>query len=123
MKIRNGFVSNSSSTAFILDRRKLDAVTIRKIESLPEMDLLNRCTGSCSDAQNYLDDRVTAIGYWYENGWDDWNSLVAEYIGKLGNENVILCRESDEGMSGEFEDVGLSYDQIEKLAEAEWDYH
>ena len=123
MKYRNGFVSNSSSTAFILDRNKLDADTIHRIESLPPMDLLNRCTGSCSDAQTYLDDRVTAIGYWYENGWDGWNSLLAEYIGKLGNDNVILCRESDEGMGGEFKDVGLSYDQIEKLAEAEWEYH
>jgi hypothetical protein len=123
MKFRNGFVSNSSSTAFILDRRKLDASTLQRIRSLPPMDLLNRCTGFTDDALIFLEDRILAIDGWYENGWDCFNLWIQDWIAELGSENVVLCRESDEGMGGEFEDVGLSYHTISKLAESEMEYH
>lgn len=123
MKYRHGFVSNSSSTAFILDRRKLSPDVLHHIESLPDMDLLDRRTGSMTgDAQEFIDARRGVLSTW-SDGWDDLNSVIAQYIGELGAENVIVVRESDEGMGGYLEDVGLCYSQIAELAEAEVEYH
>ena len=119
MKYRRGFVSNSSSTAFILDVRKLDNTTLHRVRSLPEMDTWGRDTGSCSDVQMYIDGRTRMDDDW-EDYFTEW---LQRWVDELGNDNIILCRESDEGMGGAFEDVGLDYYAIVKLAEDEQEYH
>jgi hypothetical protein len=95
MKMRSGFVSNSSSTCFILDRRN------EKTQKL-----LRKVGGEAPKPRS----RSTALAIGlnvkrYAESLDDrYNSeMIARLLrwgDELGWENVVFLRESDEGAGG-----------------------
>lgn len=93
MKIRNGFVSNSSSQCFILDYRKdsVKELLTHLSANLPRGD---RCTaiaigGEAVDYANSYDMCSSALSDW-----------ILRWAEQLGENNVVFLRESDEGMGG-----------------------
>jgi len=121
MKIRNGFVSNSSSSSFILDKRKLTNSTIASIRKLNPADGLGRSTAFAEgrDAVGFANEWNTECGE-YGGGLGQW---ILDEAKRLGEENIIFVRESDEGMGGNLSDVGLSLARIRSKAEGEMEYH
>lgn len=100
MKIRSGFISNSSSSCFILDKRDPHVV-----------DYIKKLEGSVQQDGGYGRGTAFAVGQKakdYANmliEGDRWG--VTDYLGrwinkwydKLGD-NLVFIRESDEGMGG-----------------------
>lgn len=93
MKIRNGFVSNSSSQCFILDYRKdsVKELLTHLSANLPRGD---RCTaiaigGEAVDYANSYDMCSSALSDW-----------ILRWAKQLGENNVVFLRENDEGMGG-----------------------
>lgn len=112
MKTRQGFVSNSSSSSFILCTKDLDSNLLERLKGLPDMsDSMGRATGVVWDIETWLGD-----DHWSDYGlWD----IIAKY----GNENLILVRESDEGMNGYFGEYDIDDGEISRLAVYEFEYH
>ena len=120
MKIRNGFVSNSSSTAFILDATNSKVKSLMpQIGSMPKMRDHERSTGAAIGHEV-----IQHIENFYDWGYEsDYLIWLKENIDNIGEENVVLVRESDEQMGGSFEDYGLSYDQIHRICVDYMEYH
>lgn len=174
MKTRNGFVTNSSSTCYILDKREpglkeafestrktTDSETVfgendtyfdydsHKFESkekmlieegytisetedfngtvwkiyTKEIDLMNaldvglgRSTSFCEGAD--LLALVKSEDYEYGQGLEGW---IREWIERLGIENVLFIRESDEGSGGFLSEKMQAY--ISENALDEMEYH
>lgn len=127
MKIRNGFVSNSSSTAFVLDIRNSEVANLLpKIYKLRNVNVdgVRRTTGSAVGR-----DVVEYCKFWNSYMFDVYEDTppfvewLREHIKEIGENNIVFIRESDEDMGGSLSDVGLSYLDIDKLAIDKYDYH
>ena len=115
MKIRLGFVSNSSSASFVIDMNNMLSELKTKILRLTERSHdSTRCTGKII----YLDcwaDAILSDDYPDENA-----SIVKSYANKPG---IIMIRESDEEMGGCFRDYGFSESDIKPYVLYEFEYH
>ena len=116
MKIRAGFVSNSSSTAFILDLQ--DERVQKAIKDCPadKPTDLNRCTALAvgNDAVEYAKGWIAEMEYWGStySGLGQW---ILYWADTLGQDNIVFARESDEGMGGwlEFPASEFALDEME----------
>jgi hypothetical protein len=121
MKIRSSFVSNSSSSSFVVSLSDFNEEDRAKISRLTERsDDLSRCTGKITDINGWLE--------LYAGGSDDPDDrFYGEQSIKTAMEkhsDLIIVRESDEGMGGYFnEDYGLDYGTISKKAILYFEYH
>lgn len=103
MKIRNGFVSNSSSSSFILDKRTKGVEKLiekaQKNGVIDYTDLTRRTTVLIGkdDFRRYMSEHY---GFDYEpyGEYDVYHKLVSLY--NQLNDNIVFMRESDEGMGG-----------------------
>ena len=146
MKIRDGFISNSSSTCFILDKRNQGVNQI--IENIGiHVESPHGCDRSTSKAFG-IDVRkyglaLRAEEWLYRNyGTQSLGSWIVKWADKLGDENIIFLRESDEGLGGylfcnsyeddrdkdykeryENKEVLYKYELLERLAEDSIEYH
>ena len=109
-KIRLGFVSNSSSSSFILDIRQ-DGVQklVNDFHSLDLAEGLSRCTAMAvgESAVWYAKEWNKSIRGYDKPGEEDsaaggLGNWILEWAEKLGNMNVVFLRESDEEMGGYF---------------------
>lgn len=129
MKYRNGFVSNSSSTCFILDMSKslvkklvAECTTVFTEDNethaiaAPE---LGRCTAMAigEEAEHYAKEWCKDV--WMGDNPDGLGSWILKWYETLG-ENLAFIRRSDEGMGG-YLPVGLRV--LNALAEDEMEYH
>ena len=115
MKTRKGFVSNSSSTAFILDVRDKASArwVLANYNCIPSPKGAGRMT--CIAAG------VEAVEYarsLYDPEWgNELGDWILEWAEKIGVENIVFARESDEGMGGYLDEFPT------KEALAEMEYH
>jgi len=118
MKIRAGFVSNSSSTAFILDLRAEGVKEMVEQSSAPRAHGLGRGTAMAvgKAAVFYAEDWIEDTADWYEEG-EGLGPWIMKWANELGHDNVVFIRESDEGMGGY-----INF-PVHKLAVAEMEYH
>ena len=116
MKSRNGFVSNSSSTSFILDIRQEGVEALLKNCKARRGDLFGRCTGIAygKEVNDIIDDIIDFDDYHVE-----W---VEGWIKKIGIENIVYLRESDEDDSQIFDNV-KDYNKLHKLVLDEQEFH
>ena len=112
MKTRQGFVSNSSSSSFVLKVKKIPTELMEKINKLTdESNDTNRCTG-----------RIINIKGWLAQQWI--SEYYKEELEKFADDDHIIVRYSDEQMGGDIEDdYGISINELAKLAEYEFEYH
>ena len=140
MKTRNGFVSNSSSSSFILDLRKEGVRELVDKIIAREPTGLDRCTAKAigRDAVEYAKEWIEVIGELVNDnssyGIGHW---ILEWANKLGEDNIVFVRESDEGSGGylfdnnagrmaeEGDDMEFEkgYEELERLKEDEREYH
>jgi hypothetical protein len=120
MKTRNALVANSSSTAYILDLRKdgvPEFVEDTKQKGIEKPSGLGRSTAIAVglDVVRYARLWKQSMSkYTTQAGFADW---ILEWVDKLGEENVVFARNSDEGMGGYL--PGPSRD----LVETDREYH
>ena len=124
MKIRSDFVTNSSSTCYVLDKSKLTAEELNTIRV--NYNLSHPCKygvgrgsvyGEGQDVSHYLEYLVE-----HDKNWGYKTPLTAflkENIEAVGLPNIIFVRSSDEGMGGWVESEKL----IASKAVAEMEYH
>jgi len=126
MKTRQGFVSNSSSSSFILDLRKpLVKGWLDDIKKLPKAEGTGRytCKAIGKDAVRYAKEWIEEAGEYYAESQDGLGHWILKWAEKLGENNIVFLRESDEDMGGNFRDCGLDYKEISNAAESEMEYH
>ena len=124
MKIRNGFVSNSSSSCYILNFKDEKVKNLmNKINNLPAAEGLHRMSAmsvgqyAIEYANDWIkemgeDSRGTGLGYYILNAAKE-----------RGEENVVFVRFSDEDGYGEDYDEDGTVAKISKLAICCFDYH
>jgi len=109
MKVRSGFVSNSSSSSFIINMKEMPEELKSKVMRLTDRsDDLTRCTGI-----------ITDIKCWIKELEEDYYN-IGKYI---DDPNIVIIRESDEQMGGEFSDYGFGEDDIRPYVIGEFEYH
>ena len=113
MKIRKNFVSNSSSTSFLVNLSDLSEKAQAAIDNLTDRSgEWGRSTGKITDVDGWLK-------MFEEDYGDDFYPEVREALKE--NKDAILVRESDEGMGGDFPE-GL-WKEVEEKALVEFEYH
>ncbi len=128
MKVRNDFVTNSSSTCYVLDKRTLtdEELAIVRNNSLrqPTFHGVSRCSayGEGEAVERFMaflmeDDAAWAAeGYEYKNPLTEW---LQEQLAQIGVDNIVFVRSSDEQMGGEVVHERL----ISEKAVSEREYH
>ena len=116
MKIRKGFVSNSSATAFILDIRNEHVKRAVDHSSVVEASGTGRSTAMAvgKEAVEYAEAWIASAGRWYEEG-RGLGPWILKWAEELGHENIVFAIESDE-------DNGLDF-HASAFSVAERDYH
>ena len=122
MKLRAAFVSNSSAASFVLDKRnKRVQEILAQNKDVWEMCFDNRCTGII-EGQKAIDECQK------QTDFEDWSGqagiIMGELYGiaeKIGAENIVCLRESDEGSGGSIK--GTNWKELEKLALFTTDWH
>lgn len=135
MKIRNGFVSNSSASSFILDKRTegvVELLDLIKSREVQDYLIYGRSTayGENEKIQEYIDYDE------YGGAYSTFVMELLEVISQIGLENALVLRESDEQMGGllfgdtwgmtdekEKERIKSLYKKLETLALVESDTH
>lgn len=118
MKIRYGMISNSSSTSFVVRLSDFSEAEQQGIDRLVDRsDDFSRCTGRISDLDAYL--KMYAAEEWVGSHHRETalRCLMEQYP------DLLILRESDEQMGGEFSDVGLEYDKIAQVALLDFEQH
>ena len=114
MKSRQGFVSNSSSTAFILDARNktVSRWLMANYNCVPSPKGAGRmtCIAMGKEAVDYAKSLYDPV---WGNELGDW---ILEWAEKIGVENIVFARESDEGMGGYLDE----FPTVAALAEMEY---
>ena len=116
MKMRLGFVSNSSSTAFILDMRDDgvgELVELNKDAPYPR-GLDRRTALAVGRTAVFYGQEWVEFCDWDDNGLGHW---ILEWALELGTENIVFASESDEGMGGYLQGC------FRELSVAEMEYH
>lgn len=122
MKTRNGFVSNSSSSSFLLDLSYADWANDEKklkekiMKMTDRSNDLTRCTGRISHIKEWL--KMVADG---EEPYYDFEKILKILI--ENRKDLIIIRESDEGMGGEFEDYNIKLEEIYPCLVYKFEYH
>ena len=122
MKIRYGMISNSSSTSFVVRLSDFSEAEQQSIDRLVDRsDDYSRLTGVIWQIDDWLQ-------LFEKEGYDEkeMNSyLHAAELREMLKEypDLVILRESDEQMGGEFSDYGLSYKEIGSKAKMEFEYH
>ena len=125
MKIKGGFVTNSSSTCYVLDKRHLTEEELTLIREGNETLMLpyyygagrSSVYGEGADVVYYLE--------WLKDddaAWGRENYLarfLRDGVRKIGGENIIFVRASDEDMGGHVQHEDL----IAEKAVAGMEYH
>lgn len=101
MKIRNGFVANSSSSCYILSlENEWSRQLLEQLKGhVPHARGLGRGT-SWATGENlaaYADDYME---YEKKYGYSDLGSWIREWIDELGSDKTLFVMKSDEGMGG-----------------------
>jgi|WetSurMetagenome_2_1015567.scaffolds.fasta_scaffold142667_3 hypothetical protein len=110
MKIRSGFVSNSSSSSFVINMENMPEELKNKIMKLKDRSNdLTRCTG-----------KITNIAAWLGELEEDDHCGIKKFI---GNPSIIIIKESDEAMGGEFADYEFILEDIEPYVIKKFEYH
>lgn len=118
MKVRNGFISNSSSSCFILDLKNPGTQKlVIDFSKLELADGLGRSTAiAVGDlAVDFAKRWIKDLGDYEYSGIGQWILSYAEILGK---DNVVFLRESDENMEGSF-----PYEIPKELIISEMEYH
>lgn len=120
MKIREGFVSNSSSTAFILDLRKKGVTEfLKKIKT--SLILAVGISSLRGSAVGYADDIMAFM----EDTSDEYHiKWLKKWMKKLGKKNIVYVRlGDDDGIFQKEEDYNACVKELETLALDEQEYH
>lgn len=122
MKIRNGFVSNSSSSSFILDKRNISEEMLEIINGLQEAKGCGRYTAKAigKKAVQYANDWIVEFGK-YSDEPGSLGPWILEWANKLGEENVVFVRKSDEDFDNEYSHYLVR--DLRGFAESEMEYH
>ena len=123
MKIKLGFVTNSSSMCYILDKRTLTdgELAIVRNNSLrqPTFHGVSRCSayGEGEAVERFIAFLKEDDAAWgWENSQTEW---LQGYLASIGIDNIIFVRSSDEQMGGEVVHQRL----IAEKAVSEREYH
>jgi hypothetical protein len=115
MKQRFGFVSNSSSTSFVIDFGKMSQELKSKIDRMHDRsDDCSRCTGKITDLKEWANMLL-------EDDEEDPDFIKVKSYAK--NPDIIMIRESDEGMGGSFIDYCFSYENVKPFVLYEFEFH
>lgn len=118
MKARMGFVSNSSSSSFVLDLKDEGvAEAVAKVHARKAVGL-GRGTAIAvgRDAVEYAQAWVESTKEWYKNG-GGLGHWILEWADKIGHDNIVFLRISDE------EEENYEAESLSCLAISEREYH
>lgn len=130
MKIKLGFVTNSSSMCYILDKRTL---TDEELKLIRENSFLRKpISHGASRCSAYGEEEEVSSFYhflrandaeWVAKGYDGWENPLTEWLqdhlAQIGVDNIIFVRRSDEQMGGRVK----NRDVIMEKAIARKEYH
>lgn len=129
MKIKLGFVTNSSSTCYVLDKRTLSD---EELEIIRENKFLRKPVSHGVSRRSAYGEREAVKDFWHflkeddaawaTEGYDYGNPLtewLQEHLASIGIDNIIFVRSSDEDMGGEVVHEHL----IAEKAISEREYH
>jgi len=104
MKVRSGFVANSSSSCYILDlndRWTKELLARLEQSGISEAVGLGRGT-AWATGDRLIDYMNDLLGCEAKYGWvDGLGGWIQEWVDELGPGRILFVRESDEGMGGE----------------------